>query len=65
MLDKECYYMDLTEANLSNKTNPEFEYSAKVGQCGMRMCDREKRDDEGMMGDRRDRKGGKGNECRR
>ena len=31
MLDKECYYMNLTDANLHNKTNWQFEYSAKVG----------------------------------
>ncbi|KAL5489340.1 hypothetical protein EMCRGX_G018423 [Ephydatia muelleri] len=29
MLDKECYYMNLTDANLHNKTNWQFEYSAK------------------------------------
>lgn len=31
MLDKECYYLNLADANLNNKTNWQFEYSAKVG----------------------------------
>eukprot|EP00731_Ephydatia_muelleri_P019987 Em0012g812a len=29
MLDKECYYLNLADANLNNKTNWQFEYSAK------------------------------------